>query len=149
MAVLRDHPYTQFNFLVDLGSGTDGVDAGFAEVTGLDTHVDVIEYRTGNSKVNEPMKITGLTRVGDVTLKRGVIGSLSLWQWFTEVRTGDPNAVRTVTIQLQNEDRSETVLTWRLLRARPVKHVSGPLEAVGTDIAIEELVLAYERLDLE
>lgn len=149
MAVLRDHPYTQFNFLVDLGSGTDGVDAGFAEVTGLDTHVDVIEYRTGNSKVNEPMKITGLTRVSDVTLKRGVIGSLSLWQWFTEIRTGDPNAVRTVTIQLQNEDRSETVLTWRLLRARPVKHVSGPLEAVGTDIAIEELVLAYERLDLE
>ena len=149
MAVTRDHPYTQFNFLVDLGSGTDVPDAGFAEVSGLDTHVDVIEYRNGNSKVNEPIKITGLTRVSDVTLKRGVIGSLSLWQWFTDVRAGTPDAVRPVTIQLQNEDRSETVMTWKLVGARPVRHVSGPLEAVGTDVAIEELVLAYERLELE
>lgn len=149
MAVERDHPYTQFNFLVDLGSGSDAVDAGFAEVSGLDTSVDVIAYRTGNSKVNEPMKITGLARVSDVSLRRGLIGSLNLWQWFAEVRNGDPNAVRTVTIQLQNEDRTATVMTWLLRRARPVRHVSGPLEAVGTDLAIEELVLSYERLDIE
>ncbi len=149
MAVMRDHPYTQFNFLVDLGDGSDGVGAGFAEVSGLDTYVDVIEYRNGNSKVNETMKLTGLSRVGDVTLRRGLIGALNLWQWFTEVRDGDPNAVRTVTIQLQNEDRSGPVMTWRLLRARPVAHVSGPLAATGTDVAIEELVLSCERLELE
>ncbi len=149
MAVVRDHPYTQFNFLVDVGTGSDGPDAGFAEVSGLDTHVDVIEYRTGNSRVNEPMKLTGLTRVSDVTLRRGLIGSLSLWQWFIEVRNGDPNAARSVMIQLLNEDRSDVVMTWQLVRARPVKHVSGPLVASGTDIAIEELVLSCERLELE
>ena len=33
MATLRDRPYTQFNFLVDLGDGnTDGPSAGFQEV---------------------------------------------------------------------------------------------------------------------
>ena len=149
LAILRDHPYPQFNFLVEFGDGGDGFEAGFAEVSGLDAHVDVIEYRTGNSKVNEPIKLTGLSRVGDVTLRRGVIGSLNLWQWFAEVRNGGPNAVRTVSIQLQNEDRSATVMTWRLIRARPIKHVSGPLDAVGTDVAVEELVLAYERLELE
>lgn len=150
MAVLRDHPYQQFNFLVDIGDGdTDSVEAGFAKVKGLDASVDVVEYRTGNSKVNEPMKLTGLTRVGDVTLKRGVIGSLKLWEWFEQVRTGDPNAPRTVTIRLQNEDRTDIVMAWTLERARPVRHVSGPLAANGDDLAIEQLVLAYERLEIE
>jgi phage tail-like protein len=151
MAILREHPYNQFNFLVDVGAGagTDSVDAGFAEVTGLDVGVEVIEYRNGNSKSNEPIKINGLTRVGDVTLKRGVIGSLTLWEWFREVNVGTPNAIRDVVIHLLNEDRSETVMTWKLARARPVRPVSGPLNATGTDLAIEELVLAYERLQLE
>lgn len=149
MAVAREHPYTQFNFIVDLGDGNDGPDAGFAEVSGLDVHVEVIEYRTGDSKVNEPMKLTGLTRVGDVTLRRGLIGSLNLWRWLSEVRDGGQDAERAMTIQLLNEDRSDTVMTWRLVGARPVKHVSGPLDATGNDVAIEELVVAYERLELE
>ena len=149
MAVLRDHLYNHFNFLVDFGAGTETVDAGFAEVSGLDVAVEVFEYRNGNSSVDAPIKITGLTRVGDVTLKRGIIGSLTLWEWFREVSAGSPDAVRDVVIRLLNEDRSDTVMTWKLARARPVRHVSGPLNASGTDLAIEELVLAYERLELE
>ena len=39
--------------------------------------------------------------------------------------------------------------TWKLLRARAVKHVSGPFNALCSDVAIEELTLAYERLELE
>jgi phage tail-like protein len=149
MAILRDHPYNQFNFLVSFGADPGSVDAGFAEVTGLDVGVDVIEYRNGNSKVNAPIKINGLTRVGDVTLKRGVIGSLTLWEWLREVSAGTPDAIRNVVIELLDEERTDTVLTWKLVRARPVHHVSGPLNASGTDVAIEELVLAYERLELE
>ena len=149
MATLREHPYNQFNFLVDFGSDADSVDAGFSEVTGLDVGVEVIEYRTGNSKVNEPIKINGLTRVGDITLKRGVIGSLTLWEWFRDVSAGSPDAVRTVVIRLLSEDRSDTVMTWKLQRARPVRHVSGPLNAAGTEVAMEELVIAYERLEIE
>ena len=150
MAVLRDRPYVQFNFLVDLGTGDPTVpDAGFQEVSRLDAAVDVIEYRTGNSKENAPMKITGLTRVDDVVLRRGVIGSLSLAAWSQQVRDGDPAAARTVTISLQNEDRTGIVMSWKLLRARPVRHVFGPLDALGGDVAVEELVLAYERLEVE
>ena len=58
-------------------------------------------------------------------------------------------AYRTVTIQLQNEDHTQVVQTWKLLRARIVKHVSGPLNAKGCDVAMEELTLAYERLEME
>jgi len=62
---------------------------------------------------------------------------------------GDQAALRTVTVQLQNEDHSAIVQTWKLRRARIVKHVSGPLHAQGNDVAIEEMVIAYERLEME
>jgi phage tail-like protein len=150
MAVLRERPYAQFNFLVDLGSGvTEGPEAGFQECGPISMSVDVIEYRNGNEKENAPRKLTGLQRVGDVTLKRGIIGSLNLYQWLDQIRNGDAAGYRNVTIQLQNEDRTAVAQTWKLLNARIVKHTSGPLNAKGTDVAMEELTLAYERLEME
>src|SRR5215216_5059097 len=150
MAVLRATPYVQFNFLVDLGTGnTDGPEAGFQEVSGLGMEVTIAEYRNGNEKENSVRKITGMNKVTDVTLKRGVIGSLNLYQWLNQIRNGDQSAYRTVVIQLQNEDHSAVVATWKLLRARIIKHTSGPFNAKGTDVAMEELTLAYERLEME
>jgi phage tail-like protein len=150
MAVLRDRPYHQFNFLVDLGTGdTEGVEAGFSECSAIELEVSVAEYRNGNDRENAVRKITGLHKVADVTLKRGLIGSLSLYQWLDDIRNGNQGALRTVTIQLQSEDHTEVVMTWRLLRARIIKHTSGPFNAKGTDVAMEELTLAYERLEIE
>lgn len=149
MAVLRERPYVQFNFLVDLGTGsTDGAEAGFQEVSGIGMEVTVAEYRNGNDKENSVRKITGLNKSTDVTLKRGVVGSLNLYQWLNQIRNGDQSAYRTVVIQLQNEDHTSVVQEWKLLRARIIKHTSGPLNAKGTDVAMEELVLAYERLEM-
>ncbi len=150
MAILRDRPYMQFNFLVDLGDGTtDGPKAGFQELSGIGMEVTVAEYRAGNSKENSVMKITGLNKCTDVTMKRGIIGSLDLYQWLDQIRNGDHKALRTVTVQLQNEDHTEVVQTWKLLRARIIKHVAGPFNAKGSDVALEEVVLAYERLEME
>jgi phage tail-like protein len=149
MAVLRERPYVQFNFLVDLGTGTtDGPEAGFQEVSGLGMEVTVAEYRNGNEKENSVRKLTGMNKVTDVTLKRGVIGSLNLYQWLDQIRNGDQSAYRTVVIQLQNEDHTAVVASWKLLRARIIKHTSGPLNAKGTDVAMEEMTLAYERLEM-
>jgi phage tail-like protein len=150
MAVLRDRPYVQFNFLVDLGTGnTDGPEAGFQECSNIGMEVTVAEYRNGNEKENSVRKITGMNKSTDVTLKRGVIGSLNLYQWLHQIRNGDQGAKRTVTIHLQNEDHTAVVQTWKLLRACITNHVSGPLNAKGTDVAMEELTLAYERLEME
>jgi phage tail-like protein len=150
VAVFRHRPYVQFNFLVDLGTGnTDGPEAGFQEISNIGMEVTVAEYRTGNSKENSVQKITGLNKATDVTMKRGVIGSLNLYEWLNQIRNGDQNALRTVTIHLQNEDHTAVVQTWKLLRARIVKHISGPMNAKGTDVAMEELTLAYERLEME
>jgi len=150
MAVLRERPYVQFNFLVDLGTGnTDGAEAGFQECSNIGMEVTVAEYRTGNAKENSVQKITGMNKATDVTLKRGVIGSLNLYNWLNDIRNGNQNALRTVTIHLQNEDHTSVVQTWKLLRARIIKHVSGPMNAKGTDVAMEELTLSYERLEME
>ena len=150
MAVLRDKPYAQFNFLVNLGTGnSDGVEAGFQECSAISTSVDVIEYRNGNEKENNSRKITGLNRVADVTLRRGLIGSLQLYQWLDATRNGDQGAVRNVTIQLQSEDHTAVVMTWKLRGARIIRYSTGPLNALGTDVAIEEMTLAYERLEIE
>jgi phage tail-like protein len=151
MATLRQRPYVQFNFLVDLGTGTTaGPQAGFQEISGIGMEVTVAEYRPGNHKENSTMKITGMNKSTDVTLKRGVIGSLDLYQWLDAIRNGDQiNGMRNVTIQLQSEDHTAVVATWKLMRARIIKHTSGPLNAKGTDVAMEELVLAYERLEME
>jgi phage tail-like protein len=150
MSIRRDTPYTNFNFLVDLGTGDpQGPAAGFEEVTLPEMWVDVIEYREGNQKANDTRKLTGLAHYGNVTLKRGVAGDLSLYAWFDAVRNGEQGVLRTVTIQLQNENHSAVVQTWSLLRARPVRIRWGPLNAKGKETAVEYLELACERIELE
>ncbi len=150
MAVLRDRPYVQFNFLVNLGDGvTDGPEAGFQEMSNVGMEVTVSEYRNGNERENSVRKITGLNKATDVTMKRGVIGSLNLYQWLDDIRNGNQAALRNVVIQLQNEDHTAVVQTWNLIRARIIKHISGPFNAKGTDVAMEELTLSYERLEME
>jgi len=90
-----------------------------------------------------------LNKASDVTMKRGMIGSLDLYQWLNQIRNGDANSLRTITVSLMSEDHTQVVQTFRLLRARIIKHTSGPLNAKGTDVALEELVVAYERLEME
>jgi phage tail-like protein len=149
MAILRDAPYGNQHFRVDLGTGDAGPAAGFSHIVLPDISVDVIQYRTGNGKESGVHKLPGLTHYGDVILRRGIIGSLDLYSWINQVRNADANARRTVTISLLSEDLTNVVLTWKLLRAWPVKYRFGDLNAKGTDVAIEELVLVYERLEME
>ena len=73
MAVSRQYPYNQFNFQVKFGS----TEAAFQEVSGLSMEVHVAEYRAGSASTNAPIKVTGLSKFGDVTFKRGVVGDIS------------------------------------------------------------------------
>lgn len=148
MATERSYPYSQFNFSIDLGTG---IRAGFQEVSGIGMEVAVAEYRNGDDKTNNVRKVTGLNKASDVTLKRGAIGVLDLYGWLNDIRNGANNGVRNITIGLMSEDRGNTtpVLRWRLLNARIIKYTGGPMNAKGNDVAMEELVLSYERLEME
>ncbi len=150
MATIRDRPYANFNFLVNLGVGDAlEVQAGFTEVILPEARVDIIEYRNGNEKESGVRKLTGRERYANCILKRGVIGSLDLYEWWDDVRNGNNTTLRNVEIRLLSENRADVVLTWKLLRARPVAISFGPLQAAGKNILLESLELAFERLEME
>jgi len=65
------------------------------------------------------------------------------------VRNGDVNSYRTVTVDLQSEDHTAVVVTWKFLRAWPTRYAFSPLEAKGKDVLIEILELAFERMEME
>ena len=116
----------------------DGARVAILELVGY-------EFKKKEKKEKSVVKLPGINKATDVILKRGVIGSSTLSQWLDDIRNGGRKAFRTVTIQLQNEDHA-VVATWKLARARIIKIVSGPFNAKGTDVAMEELTLACERL---
>ena len=144
MAVQRDNPYLNFNFLVDLGLGDE---LGFSEVEVPSGEIEVIEYREGGDRVNSARKLPGLTKYPNVTLKRGITGRTDLFEWWKSVRDGQAQR-RNVTITLLDEQR-QAVLRWHLRDAFPVKIEGSSLNATGNEVAIETLELAHEGLEIK
>jgi phage tail-like protein len=152
MAVQRDNPYGAFNFRVTAERFGDAgtVRAGFQEVTGLGTEVTIAEYRNGNEAENHTRKMNGMYKTSDVTLKRGLIGVTDFFTWIRDTRDGAQNVFATVTIELLDEAHTGTVMKWTLTKARPMKYTAPALNAkTGTDVAVEELTLSCEKLDVE
>ena len=85
----RTTPYAAFNFIVTVGTGE--AFGGFSDVSGLQTEITVAEYRTGNEKLNHARKVQGIHKVGDVTLKRGIVNSADLWSWIQDTRKECPD----------------------------------------------------------
>lgn len=151
MAVQRDNPYGSFNFLVDFATGdVNSTKAGFQEVTGMNIEVTSADYRNGNSPKNHSIKVNGVYKVGDVTFKRGLIGATDLYDWVNAIRTGERRIIPTVTVSLLDEAHEGPTMVWKLLNARPIRYTAPALNAkTGTDVAIEELVLSVEDLEIE
>jgi phage tail-like protein len=149
MATQRNNPYGAFNYLVSLGTGDESsVIAGFSDVSGLGTEINYSEYRNGNDPVNTVHKIANTFKQEDVTLKRGLIGSLDLFQWIKDVREG-ADGRRSVTITLLDEARNP-VATFKLVNAQPKKWVGPTLAAKGGgEVAMEELHIAHEGVSFE
>lgn len=147
----RITPYGAFNFLVNL-NGPQGPDTplgGFSDVSGLGVEITMAEYRNGNEKENHVRKVAGIHKVSDVTLKRGIVNSKDLWDWLKETQRNGPSAKRTVVITLLDE-AGTSVESWTLRNVVPMKYTGPTLAAKGGgDVAMEELVLSSEGIDLE
>lgn len=149
MATFRDDPYAAFNFKVTITPRSgDTIRGSFSDVSGLNSEVTYAEYREGTDARNHVRKIPTLYKVGDITLKRGLIGSLDLWRWLELVRTGKQDARATVVIQLCSED-NVVVGTWVMQSARPSKWTGPTLGAKSTEVAMEELVFVAEDIEFE
>ncbi len=139
----RTSPYSAFNFQVDILGGE--ISAGFSEVTGLGAEITMAEYRDGNDQENHVRKVPNINKVSDVTLKRGIIKSQDIWDWINATRNNGWVSQRTVIVTMLDESRENTVATWKLQNAVPIKYTGPSLNAKGgTDVAMEELVLSAE-----
>lgn len=143
----RTAPYGAFNFIVNFDGGE--VFGGFSDVSGIGTEMTVAEYRNGNDRENHVRKIGGVHKVSDVTLKRGIVDSSSVWDWVKEARVAGPAAQRSVVITLLDEAQSP-VQSWILRGVIPMKYTGPTLAGKGGgDVAMEELVLSAEGLEIE
>ena len=86
----RNAPLPAYNYIVQIqhyGRDPNAPLGGFSDVSGLETDIHISEYRDGNEAEPHVRKIPGSHKVGDVTLKRGVVDSSDLWEWITDTRT--------------------------------------------------------------
>jgi hypothetical protein len=138
------YPLPVFHFRVEWG----GSRIGFSEVSGLTQEIQVIEYRDGSFPEYSSIKMPGLRKYNNITLKRGVIkADNDFFKWLSTVKLNTIER-RDMTISLLNESH-DPVMVWKVHNAFPVK-VEGPqLKAAGNEVAIESIEVAHEGLEVD
>lgn len=137
---MAGYPHGKFNYKVEI-DGLEG--GGFSEVTGFDASIDVIEYREGDM-TQTPLKIPGLKKYGNITLKQGLVDSMVLYEWMTAGLEGDVER-KTLTITLLDIAGSPAA-SWQIINAWPVKYTAPDFNATSSEVAIESLEIAHEGM---
>ncbi len=141
---MAQYPLPKFHFQVEWG----GSKIGFSEVTGLGVETEVIEYRTGDMKDYTRVKMPGMQKYGNITLKRGVFQSDNeFFQWWNTVKLNQIER-RDIIISLLDAEHEPRVI-WKVRNAWPVKIQSTDLKADGNEVAIETLEIAHEGLTIQ
>ena len=141
---MANYPLPKFHYQVQWG----GSRLGFTEVTGLTVENELIEYREGNSPEYSKIKMPGMQKYGNITLKRGTFKSDNeFFNWWNTKSLGKIER-RDVTVSLLNENH-EPVMVWKVKSAWPVKLQSADLKSDANEVAIETLELAHEGLVVE
>lgn len=141
---MANYPLPTFHFLVEWG----GTRIGFTEVSGLSVENEVIEYREGNSKEYSKIKMPGMQKFGNITLKRGSFSSDNeFFEWLNTIKLNTVER-RDILISLLNEEH-EPVVSWKIKNAWPVKVQSTDLKSDASEAAIETIELAHEGLVIQ
>jgi phage tail-like protein len=141
---MAEYPLPKFHFQVEWG----GTKIGFSEITGLDVETEVIEYRDGASPDYNKLKMPGMQKPANITMKRGVFATDNeFYEWWNTVSLNTIER-RDLTISLLNESH-EPVLVWKVKNAWPSKIQSTDLKADGNETAVESIELVHEGLAIE
>ncbi len=139
---MRNDPYAQFNFLIEIDDLPVG---GFTEVSGINAETDLVEYREG-SDLARMRKLPGLFKFGNITLKRGYTQSRDLWEWRKSTLDGATQR-RNGAIILQDEAHAP-VLRWEFFEGWISKYEGPALNAKTNEAAIESIEIAVENVQL-
>ena len=139
-----NYPLVKFHFQVEWG----GTKIGFTEVSGLDVETEVVEYRDGASPEYSKIKMPGMQKFSNITLKRGTFKSDNeYFKWWNTVKLNTIER-RDITISLLNEEHAP-VITWKVKNAWPSKIQSTDLKAEGNEVAIESMEIVHEGLSIQ
>jgi phage tail-like protein len=136
-------PLPKFRFQVKW----DETVMSFQEVSGLDVEAQPLEYRHGDSPAFSVIKMPGIKKYSDVTMKKGVFKSDNkFWAWFNEIKM---NVIKrkAITIMLLDEAGGNTMV-WTLANAWPTKITGTDLKSTGNEVAVETIVVAHEGLTI-
>lgn len=127
-------------FLVEIGNE---VVANFQDCSGLTVEYEVQEVIEGGN--NEfVLKLPGRRKFTNITLKRGVTANAQFLTWRPKIEGGKIKVEKkNLSILLFNQ-AGETVKTWNVVQAYPVKWTGPDLKATSMEVAIESLELAHE-----
>lgn len=119
--------------------------ASFSECSSIGVKINFESINEGG--VNDQQRILlGQPEFTEVTLKRGITNDFSFWGWISAVMQS-PRQRRNVNVLVRNQS-SEVVQCWTLIGAVPVGWTAPALQASANEVAIEELILAYEGLEV-
>lgn len=136
-------PMPKFRFEVDFGTDQKGVP--FQEVSGLDDETQVIDYKIGKSAIFTPVKMPGISKCGNVTLKKGVfVNDNTFWKWQDEIKMNTIKR-RTVVISLLDESGNVS-MQWQLKNAWPTKITSTEVKLDGNAVVIDSIEIVYEKI---
>ncbi len=139
-----NYPLVKFHFQVEWG----GTQIGFTEVSGLDVETEVVEYRHGASPEYSKVKMPGMQKFSNLTLKRGTFATDNeYYDWWNSVKLNTIER-RNITISLLNEEH-EPVIVWKVKNAWPTKVQSTDLKADGNEVAIESMEIVHEGLSIQ
>jgi phage tail-like protein len=140
----QEYPLPRFQYQVDWG----GAKMTFTEVTGLDQQVEVIEYRHSDSKDFSKIKMPGMRKFSNITLKRGKFeNDFDYNKWMDEIANERVANRRDVTVRLLNE-KQLPVAAWTAVRCFPTKITAPDLKSDANEVAIETIEIAHEGLSL-
>jgi phage tail-like protein len=139
-----EYPLPRFHYQVDWG----GVKISFTEVTGMDQQIEVIEYRHSDSKDFSKIKMPGMRKFSNITLKRGKFeGDFDYNNWLDSIANDRTGQRRDVVVRLMNE-KHEPVAVWKAARCFPVKVTAPDLKSDANEVAIESMEIAHEGFTL-
>ncbi len=143
-----------FNFAVEIkveGMEMQICDAAFAECDGLEMTMDVKTIREGGNN-GKQIRLTGPMNYSSLTLKRGMTETFDLWKWIELMQTNPETRANAEVVIFTNDKNSDAKkkvkAKFMLSGCIPVKLKAPSLNAKDGGVAIEELQLAYESLEL-
>jgi phage tail-like protein len=140
----RPNLYLGYQFKLEIRNVTE---AHFSYVSGIGMKVTPIDWREGGLR-SIVRRLPGQVQYSDVTLKYGLTSSQDLFNWMMTVVNGNVQRQNVSIVQLDAEGAAE-VVRWDLMDAFPVKWEGAVLDALGSAVAIETLVLTYESIAIQ